>query len=405
MAIGRLRVNVLSNDQSHPIPESVVRINQTGDNNIIFEAVTDESGKTDTFELEAPPVDYSLEPETPKPYSEYDVTVENENYEKITIKGVQILADVTSQQNVLLNLSSSASQSVVFEIQEHVLYGDYPEKIAEEEIKPLPSPTGFVVLDSPIIPEFIIVHDGVPDNANAANYWVPYKDYIKNVCSSEIYPTWPKECIRANALAIISFTLNRVYTEWYRSKGYGFTITSSTAYDQKFIYQRNIYEDISVIIDEIFSTYVTKANIDQPLFTQYCDGQKVTCPGWLSQWGSKYLADNGASHLDILKNYYSYDIYLELAKEVAGVPSSYPGEVLQNGSSGSAVRTIQQQLNDISNNFPAIHKIAIDGIYGPNTENAVKIFQSVFDLPETGIVDYATWYEISKIYVAVKKLS
>ncbi|BED92316.1 MAG: peptidoglycan-binding protein [Candidatus Improbicoccus pseudotrichonymphae] len=407
MAIGNLRVKIFNGNVGSPMSNIRFQVRKTDTENIIAENVTDDSGQSELIELSAPPVNYSLEPESPRPYDEYDVIMDDvTGFEKIIINRIQILPDSISDQNIYLTPAKDYDKpELTYDIQAHTLFGNYPSKITEEEVKPLPNPTGFVVLDSPIIPEFIVVHDGAPTDDSAADYWIPYKDYIKNVCSSEVYPTWPENSIKANVLAIISFTLNRVYTEWYRSRGYGFTITSSTAYDQKFIYQRNIFENISRIVDEIFSTYITKPNIEQPLFSQYCDGKRVTCPNWLSQWGSKYLADNGADYVNILKNYYGYEIYLEMAKEVAGVPISFPGEILQIGSSGSSVRTIQQQLNAISNNYPAIKKVAVDGVYGESTSTSVKTFQKIFGLSQTGSVNYATWYELSKIYVAVKKLS
>ena len=234
---------------------------------------------------------------------------------------------------------------------------------------------------------------------------MPFKDYIKNVASCEIYPTWPVETLEANILAIISFTLNRVYTEWYRGKGYDFTITNSTAYDQAFVYGRNVFSEISEIVDYLFTTYITKPNIRQPLFTQYCNGKNVTCPGWLSQWGSKYLGDEGLDAVEILRRYYGSEIYLTSAEQVAGVPVSYPGYVLRDGVTGNYVRTIQEQLNAISDNYPAIPKLRVDGIYGPLTAGAVAKFQEIFDLPESSEVDFATWYQISNIYVAVERLA
>ncbi|MDR1240473.1 MAG: peptidoglycan-binding protein [Oscillospiraceae bacterium] len=406
MGIGHLRINVFGSDQGRPEPETKLTVKKTESGEQVAEAMTNISGKSDIMELESPPIDYSLEPNSQKPYAEYDVIAEKDGFERIIIKGAQILPNVVAEQNIyLITKKNGSDENVTYPVPEHTLYGEYPSKIEEDETKPISNPTGFVILSEPAVPEYIIVHDGVPTDISAKNYWIPYKDYIKNVCSSEIYPTWPAECIKANILAINSFTLNRVYTEWYRSRGYSFTITSSTAYDQKFVYQRNIFNEISVIVDEIFSSYITKPNIEQPLFTQYCDGQRVTCPNWLSQWGSKYLADNGANYIDILKNYYGYEIYLEMANQISGVPSSYPGYVLQDGTRGMPVQTVQNQLNAISKNYPAINKIAVDGIYGPATIKSVETFQSIFNMPQTGIVDYATWYEISKIYAAVSKLS
>ena len=405
MSIGKLIVNVFGQNQGDPLQDTSIKIVNSQTKETIDQLVTNSSGQSDIIQLESPNVEYSLEPGAPKPYVEVDILVKKSNFSSVSIEGVQIFSDTLAIQDIYLDYEKKTSENLLYTIPEHNLYANYPAKIAEDSVKKLPNPSGFAVLPQPVIPEYIVVHDGVPDDTTAANYWIPYKSYIKNVCSSEIYPTWPYECIVANVLVIISFTLNRVFTEWYRNKGYNFTITSSTAYDQSFVYQRNIFSKISEIVDAFFSQYITKPNIEQPLFTQYCDGQNTYCPGWLSQWGSKQLADNGANYSEILKNYYGYDIYLDIANQVEGIPSSYPGYILQNGSSGNAVRTIQSQLLNISKNYPLIPKIAVDGIYGNETTKAVEIFQSTFGLPQTGMVDYATWYEISRIYVAVRKLS
>ncbi len=252
------------------------------------------------------------------------------------------------------------------------------------------------------MPEYIIVHDGTPSDTTANNYYVRYKDYIKNVASCEIYATWPEATITANVLAIISFTLNRVYTEWYRSKGYNF---SSTAFDHKWINQKTVYENISQTVDRIFANYLSRPNVTQPLLTQYCDGKRVTCPNWLSQWGSKYLGDQGYTAIEILRNYYGDDIYINEAEQIAGVPSSWPGYNLSVGSTGESVRTIQEQLNRIGRNYQSIPTIAVDGIFGNNTKAAVEQFQSIFNLPANGIVDYPTWYKISQIYVGVSRIA
>ena len=292
-------------------------------------------------------------------------------------------------------------ESVV--IPEHTLYGDYPPKIPEAEIKPIEE-TGEIVLSRVVIPEYIVVHDGVPDDASAQNYYVKYRDYIKNVVSSEVYATWEENAIYANALAIMSFTLNRVYTEWYRGKGYPFTITSSTAYDQNWIYGRNIYSNIDRIIDSIFANYLSRPGVRQPIFTSYCDGRRVTCNG-LSQWGSQYLAGEGYTPIEILRYYYGNDMYINTAESISGVPSSYPGYALSIGSSGEKVRQLQNQLNRIAQNYPAIPIIAADGIYGPETAKAVRAFQKIFNLEQTGVTDYPTWYSISNIYVGVTRIA
>ena len=203
----------------------------------------------------------------------------------------------------------------------------------------------------------------------------------------------------------MSFTLNRVYTEWYRNKGYDFTITSSTAFDHKWIYGRNIYESISRIVDEIFNNYLSRPEVRQPILTQYCDGRRVSCPGWMTQWGSCSLGEQGYSAIQILRYFYGNDMYINTADQISGIPASWPGEDLNLGSSGPKVRQLQQQLDAISSVYTAIPKIAVDGFYGPATAEAVGEFQSIFGIPVTGVVDFTTWYKISHIYVAVTRIA
>lgn len=403
---GRLQVSVSAPDIGKPADNAVIRITPRLDENIIEEMRTDSSGNSPVIELAAPPVEFSQNPGEPKPYAEYDVYVSQEGYKPVVIEGAQILPDSTALQNVRLEPSAVVGpQPQNISISPHTLWGNFPPKIPEDPVKPLPDSTGFVVLPQPVVPEFVIVHRGVPADASAPNAWIYFQDYIKNVASSEIYSTWPRESIKANVLAILSFTMNRIYTEWYRGKGYDFTVTNSTAFDQSFVYGRNVFAEISNVVDDIFTTFVTKPGIRQPLLTQYCDGVKTQCPNWLSQWGSKSLGDQGYDSVSILRNYYGQNIYLMEAQKVAGVPVSYPGNPLQMGSSGPNVRTIQEQLNTISNNFPAINKVRVDGYYSDQTRTAVETFQRVFNLPVTGIVDFATWYKISNIYVAVTKMA
>ena len=231
-------------------------------------------------------------------------------------------------------------------------------------------------------------------------------DYIKNVASSEIYATWPDATIRANVLAIMSFTLNRVYTEWYRGKGKNFTITSSTAFDQKFVYGRNTFTSIANVVNEMFENYLSRPNVRQPILTQDCDGQRVSCPRWLSQWGSKQLGDQGYSAIEILRYYYGSNMYINTADAISGIPASWPGYDLSTGSSGSKVLQLQQQLNRIAQNYPAIPKIpAIDGIFGSRTEASVRALQQIFGLTADGIVGPQTWYEIVRLYGGVNALS
>ena len=402
---GRLQINVTANVGLIPIQNANITISYTGEPDSTIETLTtDSSGQTETVTLKAPPLEYSQTPNSPMPYSEYTLTVNAPGYEPVTVSGVKVLPEVTAMQNIeMIPTETSQEESETIVIPDHTLYGDYPPKIPEDEIKPMDE-SGEIVLSRVVIPEYIIVHDGVPSDSTAGNYYVRYRDYIKNVVSSEIYATWPENAIYANTLAIMSFTLNRVYTEWYRSKGYNFTITSSTAYDQKWIYGRNIYANVDRLVDSIFANYLSRLGVRQPIFTSYCDGKNVTCNG-LSQWGSKYLGDEGYTPIEIIRYYYGSDMYINTAVAVSGVPSSWPGYNLSVGASGGKVLQIQQQLNRIAQNYPAIPRITADGIYGPRTADAVRVFQRVFNLPQSGIVDYPTWYKISEVYVGVSRIA
>ena len=404
---GQLQINVTSEITALPVTGATISISYTGVPESTLEQVnTDSSGQTDILDLDAPPLEYSLNPTIEyQPYSEYTLDISAPGFEPMSIAGTEILPDVRAIQNVALRPKDQTGvNEQVFVIPAHTLYGEYPPKIAEDEIKPI-NETGEIVLSRVVVPEFIIVHDGSPRDTTAQNYYVKYKDYIKNVASSEIYATWPADTIRANVLAIMSFTLNRVYTEWYRNKGYDFTITSSTAFDHKWIPERNFFDTISVIVDELFADYLSRPNVRQPILTQYCDGRRVTCPNWMTQWGSMALGEQGYSPIEILRYYYGDDMYINTAQEISGVPSSWPGYILEIGSSGDKVRQMQEQLNVIAGAYPAIPKIAADGIYGPATAATVEKFQSVFGLPQTGTVDYRTWYKISEIYVGVSRIA
>ncbi len=256
----------------------------------------------------------------------------------------------------------------------------------------------------PYIPQTITVHLGSPDS-NAQNVTVSFPDYIKNVASSEIYPTWDESAIYANIYAQISYALNKIYTEFYRSRGYNFDITNSTAVDQKFIYRRNIFENISRIVDDIFNDYIRRVGTLEPLAAKYCDGRRVTCDG-LSQWGSEDLARQGYSSFGILQYYYGYDIELVNNAPVRAARVSYPGYSISRGDTGQYVTIIQTELNQISNHYPSIDKIyPVDGIFGPATEKSVKQFQRIFNLTPDGIVGKATWYKLVYLYVGGLKLN
>lgn len=402
---GKLRINVTGPEGIIPINDASIQIANTGTPNTVLETInTDTNGNTETIDLAAPPIEYSMEPTDNQPYSEYNIRINAPGYSEQLITGVQIFSTQIGIQNI--RLVPNPNEQDIYDptvIGGHTLWESYPPKIAEAEIKPL-NESGEIVLRQVVVPETIVVHNGTPSDSTARDFYVPYLDYIKNVASCEIYSTWPEATIQANVLAIMSFTLNRVYTEWYRNKGYNFTITSSTAYDHKWMEGKTIYESIERVVDSLYNNFLSRPNIKQPILTQYCDGKRVSCPNWMTQWGSKALGDDGYTAIDILRYYYGSDMYINSAEIISGIPASYPGYNLTNGSSGEAVIQIQEQLNRIAQVYSAIPTISVDGIYGPATANAVKEFQKVFNLPQTGVVDYSTWYKISQIYVGVTKI-
>jgi peptidoglycan hydrolase-like protein with peptidoglycan-binding domain len=263
------------------------------------------------------------------------------------------------------------------------------------------------MVGEPFIPETITVHLGRPDDASARNVTMDFPLYVKNVASSELYPTWPEAALRANIYAIISFALNRYYTEWYRSRGYDFDITNTTQYDQAFVENRSIYEPISEIVDEIFNSYIVRDGSIVPMATRFCDGRQSQCEG-LTQWGSVEYANQGLGPYDILTKFYGNDINIvtDAPVRTPDTDTSYPGEPLSLGSNGPPVERMQRELNAISNNYPAIPKISpVSNVYDLPTQSAVKKFQEVFNLPATGVIDSATWYKIIYIFTSVKKLA
>ena len=409
MAQGYLQVDVVSDANNFPVQDADITIAKTETpDEIVEETRTNSSGQTENLPLEAPPLELSLSPEeTERPYAEYTIRITAPGFEPFVISGTEVLADATALQGIRLRPLAnvpSGEQTETITIPDHTLYGDYLPKIAENEIQPV-TETGEIVLSRVVVPQTIVVHDGAPTNSSAPNYYVPYRDYIKNVASSEIYATWSQSTIVANVLAIMSFTLNRVYTEHYRNRGYDFTITSSTAFDHKWIYGRNIFESISVVVDDIFDNYLSRPGVKQPILTQYCDGRKVRCPGWMTQWGSCELGEAGYSPIEILRNFYGDDMYINTAEQISGIPASWPGYDLTVGTSGDKVRQIQEQLDAVSSVYTAIPDITPDGIYGPATAASVREFQSIFGLPQTGVVDFATWYKISHIYVGITRIA
>lgn len=366
---------------------------------------TDSSGITKILEVDTPDIELSKNKDSEQiPYSVYDLYVRAPGYKDAVVEGVQVFPNEVSIQQVEM-IPTTKEREFLEELEHnyippHQLIEEMPRVQVEERESIFQSK----VLIRPYIPEFIIVHLGAP-SSYAENVTVKFPEYIKNVASSEIYPTWPEHAIRANIYCQISFALNRVYTEWYRNKGYNFHITNSTAYDQYFIKGRNIFENISRIVDDIFNEYITREGYIEPLLAQYCNGTTVTCKG-LSQWDTVKLATDGYETMEILKNYYGDNIGLTKTNDIRGIEESYGGTPLKLNSTGSDVETIQRQINRISNNYPAIPKIEpVDGVFGSETESSVKAFQRIFNLFTDGIVGKSTWYKMSGIYVGVKRLA
>ena len=401
MAIGYLQVMVTT-QTALPLEDVKITVIDSATQQVLEDktAYTDNSGQTPLIALETVAARYSLDQDntTVLPYKNYDIIIEKEFFIRGQIMGAQIYEGQTTMQVIGLMPRPTEYGN---EFESELNRGEIQKLFTT--VPNLQDGTNEYVLQRVVIPEYITVHLGRPD-ASASNVRVPFKTYLKSVASSEIYPTWPENALRANIHAQISFALNRIYTEWYRSRGYDFDITNSTSFDQKYIHNRSTFESTDRIVDEIFNTYVTRTFTREPYFTEYCDGRQVTCNG-LKQWGTVDLANQGLTPLQILQYYYGNDIVIRETNFISNVTTSYPGEPLRRGSTGENVRIIQAQLNRISDNYPAIPKQTVDGIFGATTENAVRTFQRVFKLAQDGVVGKSTWYRISYIYVAVKKLA
>ena len=401
MATGILRIQSFAARQSALVSEVSVVV--TGSN---FNAsrLTDEMGNTADLEIETPALEYSLDENntTVLPYATCTLVATKPGYRTVTIEGVQIFpGQVTLAQLEMIpvvdGVSPAAAENVKIPI--HSLFaGD-----GGSGIPPVDDCIDPAVLTSVVIPKTITVHLGKPA-ASAQNVTVSFQSYIANVASSEVYPTWPEQAIRANIHAQISLTLNRIYTEWYPSKGYNFDITNSTSYDQYYVHGRTVFDIMVRLTEDIFNTYVRKLGTVNPYFTSYCDGKQVTCSG-MKQWGTVDRANAGLNALQILKYYYGNDIEIVRTSNIAAIPESYPGSPLRQGDSGPAVFTLQRQLNRIAKDYPSFGTLTVDGVFGPAMTETVKKFQKQFGLTADGVVGRSTWYRISYIYVSVKDLA
>lgn len=401
MPIGLLQVMVTT-QESLPLENVKITISdgETLKNLEDKTAFTDKNGQTTDITLETVSRSYSQDENnlTVMPYKNYNLTVEKDGFIRGEIIGVQIFDGQRSFQRIDL-LPRPTDFGNKFE-------QEYSQSDVEKLFDSQPNLQEGIseyILQQVVIPQYVTVHLGRPTE-NAQNVRVPFRTYLKSVAASEIYPTWPYEALKANIWCQVTFVLNRIYTEWYRSRGYDFDITNSTSFDQKYIHNRSTFESTDRVVEEVFNNYVTRTYNREPYFTEYCDGRQVSCNG-LKQWGAYEKATEGQNALQILKYYYGDDIQINDADSISSVPASYPGTALKRGSTGANVQIIQAQLNRISDNYPSISKQSVDGIFGANTENAVKTFQKIFNLTDDGIVGKSTWYKISYIYVSVKKLA
>ena len=387
-----------------PVKNATVTISDNN-SNVLGTLNTDNSGKTTPFFVKAPSWTKSFEPYSQElPYAEYNAVIKAEGFIPIEVRGIQVYDGINSI--VALELNPKGKEKIVpnqiIQIPKPAVLENEGGLVKEAIPRGRENPR---YLQYVYIPNRIIVHLGRPSNTAAENVSVSFPDYIKNVASSEIYPTWPENAIRSNIYAQISFALNRIFTEWYTSRGYNFNITNSTAYDQAFVKGRNIFENISRIVDEIFNEFVRRKGAVNPLFTQYCNGTTVTCDG-LSQWGTVPLAQQGFSPLQILKYFYGNDIEIVSTDRIEDIVSSYPGFLLRKGVVDPSVKTIKTELNRIRKNYPLIPEIKnMDNYFDDETEAAVKVFQRIFNLSADGIVGKATWNKLSYIYVAILKLA
>ncbi len=403
MAIGSLIIQARTAHDALPLSGVQIWIMDTQEKHV-YHVTTDESGETEKLALETLDKSLSLDPDfSGTPFISYDVLAFANGFNSFHIVGIPILDGETAIQTLeFVPMRKTQRTPTVTEIRIGIpavsMTGNRSQQGPEAE------DSESRVLRQVVIPNPITVHLGRP-GAPASNVQVSFPDYVKNVASSEIYPTWPDASLRANIYAIITFALNRIYSEWYRSRGYDFDITNNTAYDQYFVYGRNIYESISLIVDEIFNEYVRRQGQTAPYFTSFCNGTTATCAG-MSQWGTVTLANQGLSPLQILRSYYPKDVEIAETNIITGIVSSYPGTALTTGSTGLDVQTIQTYLERIRRNYPAIPAITDEaGVFGESTRAAVAKFQSIFNLTSDGVVGKATWNKLSYLYASVTRLA
>ena len=396
---GTLRIQTFAARQSAPMEGVTVAVQGDG---FTLHCITDATGSAADIPIEAPACALSLdESNTTRPYAIVSLAAAKPGYRTVRIEGIQIFAgQITLAQPAMIPVTEEGKDipDAPIVIPPHPLFAGSDGSGAQPVENCTPR-----VLDKVIIPKNITVHLGKPA-ASARNVTVSFRDYIANVASSEVYPTWPEQALRANIHCQISLALNRIYTEWYPSKGYTFNITNSTSYDQYYVHGRTVFDVMVRITDDIFNTYLRKRGTVNPYYSEYCDGKSVTCPG-LKQWGTVTLANQGRTALQILKYYYGNDIEIVRTNNIQSIPQSYPGSPIRQGDSGTAVFTLQRQLNRITKDYPFLGKLTVDGVFGSRMAATVRAFQKQFNLTADGVVGRQTWYKISYIYVSVKDLA
>lgn len=391
---GKLQVYVNNEKDNTPIANAIIRIYRMNELNILIDEIyTNNSGQSPVLELSAPPLSYSMEPMDILPYEPYMLQISSPNNMTVEIYGTQIFPNVTAIQPVQLPSIQDTIMIKKIIIGNHTLNEYYSPPVLNEIEKQI------IRTDELLeIPNHVIIHTSVPSDDVAINLCTGYRDYIKNVVANEIYPTWPIETIYANIIATLSFTLNRIYTRYYKKLGYTFDVTSTNAFDNKWIYGRNYYDNISIIVDNIFNFYLSKPGIKQPILTPYCNGKLVLCQNMMEKWISKDLGFQGYKAIEILRYFYGNSLFMNETHNISNLQYPYPGTDLTLDSSGDNVLIIQQYLNKISSIYSDIPSIEENGIYSQQTVNAILKYQDIFFLPATGIVDIGTWYSIMMFF-------
>ena len=432
MAIGFLTTHVSTAGDNYPVQGAKVVVrNKTGQ--VLFEQITDADGDTPYIEIEAPNPDLTLNPDTAaRSYSRVDVEISAQGFHPVVVHDVEIVAGQRAYLPAFMhpNLENDQEAGITRLYHRHIApptaathnpQNDTSVEEVGEDFDHIDIPPPAVLQAGPraqvgppgqpgpvrqvFIPTYITVHLGRPDNRNARNVTVPFVEYVANVASSEIFPTWPDASLRANIHAITTFALNRIYTEWYRSRGFNFDITNSTAFDQYYVHGRNIFQNLQQIASQIFNQYVRRQGFSNPFFTSYCNGTTSRCSG-MSQWGTVTLANQGRTPLEILRHFYGQDIEVNTSNNIQDIRATYPGTPMRVGDSSRYVQLMQTYLNRIRQNFPAIPLIArTDGVFGQDTEAAVRAFQRTFNLGTDGVIGPATWNRITQIWVSVTRMA